>query len=163
LHGGEVNELVLQNFVGRLRIVNHPPIGVVPDNRRAAQPLQDADLDFLRAERDEPVKAGGKAFDDFARQTDDQIGVDVNAGFAAEEMEIGRELFVILPTLDQAADFRIEGLDAHLELQRARRKLGDDFSQRFGQTVRNHLEMEEMAGLITREKEFEDGLCSSRC
>ncbi len=34
---------------------------------------------------------------------------------------------------------------------------GDDFAQRFGQAVGNHLEMEKMAGLIAREKEFENG------
>ena len=85
LHRGEINQLVLQNFVGRMRVVNHLPLGVVPDNRRAAQPFEDADLNFLRAERDEPVEAGGKTFQRFAGQADDQIGVDVNAGFARAE------------------------------------------------------------------------------
>ena len=146
----------MENFVGRLRIVNHLPFGVVPDNRRAAQPLQDANLDFLRAERDELVEAGGKTFDGLAGQAGNQISVDVDAGFCTEEMEIVRELVVILPAFDQATHFLVEGLDADLELQRARRKFGDDFAQGFGQAVGNHLEMEEMAGLITREKEFED-------
>ena len=49
LHHGKINELVLQNFVGWMSAVNHLPFGVVPDNWRAAQPFQDADLDFLRA------------------------------------------------------------------------------------------------------------------
>ena len=101
LHRREINQLVLQNFVGRMRIVNHLPFGVVPDNRRAAQPFQNADLDFLRAERDEPVEAGGKTFQRFAGQADNQIGVDVNAGFAAQKMEIVLQPFVILPAADE--------------------------------------------------------------
>ena len=56
------------------------------------------------------------------------------------------------------ADFLVERLDADLELQRAGRKLGDDFAQRFRQPVGNHLEMKEMAGPIALEEEFEDGL-----
>ena len=83
LHRGEINQLVLQNFVGRMRVVNHLPFGVVPDNRRAAQPFQNADLDFLRTERDEPVEPGAKTFQCFTGQPDDQIGVDVNTGFVA--------------------------------------------------------------------------------
>ena len=60
------------------------------------------------------------------------------------------------------ADFLVERLDADLELQRAGRKLGDDFAQRFRQPVGNHFEVEEMAGLIARQKKFEDGLADVR-
>ena len=84
----------------------------MPDNRRAAQPFQNADLNFLRTERDEPVEAGGKTFERFAGQPDDQIGVDMDAGFAAQEMEIVGELFVILPAADELTDFLVERLDA---------------------------------------------------
>ena len=105
MHRRKINQLVLEDFVGRLRIVNHLPVVVVPDNRRAAQSFQDAHLDFLRAERDKPVKPGGKAFDGLAGQADNQIGVDVDAGFAPEEMEIVGELVVILPAFDEFADF----------------------------------------------------------
>ena len=79
LHRGKINQLVLQNLIRRMGVVNHLPFGVMPDDGRAAQPFQNADLDFLRAERDEFVKAGGKTFQRFARQADNQIGVDVDA------------------------------------------------------------------------------------
>ena len=55
-----------------------------------------------------------------------------------------------------SAPTSVERLDADLELQRAGRKLGDDFAQRFRQAVGNHLEMKKMSGLIAREEEFED-------
>ena len=76
---------------------------------------------------------------------------------ARQEIEIVRQLLVILPAADERADLLVEGLDADLELQRAGRKPGDDFAQWFGQAVGNHLEMEEMAGLMARQKEFKDG------
>ncbi len=59
------------------------PFRVVPDDRRAAQSFQDADLDFLRAERDELVKTGGETFHGFAGQPGNQIRVDVNTRFRA--------------------------------------------------------------------------------
>ena len=82
LHRREINQPVLQDFVGRVRVIDHLPFGVVPDDRRAAQPLEDAHLDFLRAERDQAVEARGKTLQALARQAGDQIGVDVDAGFA---------------------------------------------------------------------------------
>ena len=129
----------------------------MPDNRRAAQPFQDADLDFLRTERDEPVEPGPKTFQCFTGQTDDQIRVDVNAGFAAQKIEIIRQPFTVLPAADERADFGIERLDANLELQRAGREPGDDLAQFGGQPVGNHLKMIKMAGLMAREEKFEDG------
>ena len=53
-------------------------------------------------------------------------------------------------------DFLVKRLDADLELQCAGRKFGDDFAQRFRQPVGNHLEMEEMAGPVALQKEFEN-------
>ena len=49
--------------------------------------------------------------------------MDVDAGFCTEEMEIVRQLLVILPALDSVADLLVERLDADLELQRTRRAL----------------------------------------
>ena len=106
LHGGEIEQLVLQNLIRRICAVNHQPFAVVPDNRRAPQSCQDANLDFLRAERDKFVKTGGKTFERFARQPDDQICVDVDTGFAAEIIKIIRKPFVILATADRCAELR---------------------------------------------------------
>ena len=101
LHRSEIDQLVLQNLVGRMRVVNHLPFGVMPDDGRAAQPLEDAHLDFLRTERDQPVEAGGKTFQRFARQPDNQVGVDMHAGFVAQKMEIVRQPLIILPAADE--------------------------------------------------------------
>src|SRR5208282_2400277 len=140
-----------------MRAVNHLPFGVVPDNRRAAQPFENAHLNFLWAERDEPVEPGGKTFQRFARQPGNQVSVDVNASLASEKTKIILQPFIILPAFDGRADRLVERLDPDLELQRARRELRDDFAQRLGQSVGNHFEMEEMAGPVMLQKEFENG------
>ena len=111
------------------------------NNGRAAKPFQNADLDFLRAERHEPVKAIGETLQRFPWQSDDQISVNMNAGAAAPKTQIVGELVVILPTLDPLADFGVEALDAHLELQGAGRESGDEFTQRFRQPIWNHFEV----------------------
>ena len=54
-----------------MRAIGHLPFRVMPHDGRATQPFQDADLDFLRAERDKPVEARAKTFHRFARQADD--------------------------------------------------------------------------------------------
>src|SRR5437016_3474658 len=82
--------------------------------------------------------------------------MDVNACLTSQKMEILLKALIILPALDQFAHFWIEGLDAHFELQRAGRERRNDFAQRLGQPVRHHLEMKEMALLISFEKEFQD-------
>ena len=129
LHRSEINQPVLEDFVRRIRAVNHLPFGVMPDNGRAAEPFQDADLDFLRLEGDQPIKARGKTVQSFTGQTRNQIRMEVNAGATAQELEMIGELGVILPPADETADLLVEGLDADLELQRAGRKPGDDFAQ----------------------------------
>ena len=107
-------------------------------------------MNFLRTERDESVKTGGETFQRFAGQADDQIRVDVDAGFVAQKIKIICHPLVILPATDERADFGIECLDADLKLQRSGRKFCDDFTQLGGQAVGNHLEMKKHSGLIAR-------------
>src|ERR1043166_4187299 len=71
-------------------------------------------------------------------------------------MKVVFQPLIILPALDQAADFLVERLNAHLELQRSGWKFSDDATQRFRQTIRDHFEMEKMSGLIALKKEFEN-------
>ena len=85
---GKIQEFVLQDLVGRMGAVNHLPIRIVCDDGRAAQPFQNANLDFLRTQSQQAVEAGGKTFQRFARQAGDQIGVDVDAGLLAQETEL---------------------------------------------------------------------------
>ena len=133
----------------------------MPHDGRAAQAFQDADLDFLRPERDEAVKAGGETFERFAGQSYDQVGVNMHAGFAAQEMKVVRELVVVLPAADESAHGFVEGLDADFKLQRARRKFGDGFAQGFRQPVGDHFKVEEMSGLIACEKKIENGFADA--
>ena len=160
LHGGKINQPVLENFVRRMRVIDHLPFGVVPDDGSAAQPLEDADLDFVRAECEQPVKARGKTLDGLARQAGNQIGVEVDAGLAAEKAEVIFEPPIILAAVDQGGGLLVKGLDSDLELERAGREPGNRFPQVLGQMVRHHLEMEEMAGLAAFEAEFEDSSAS---
>lgn len=71
LQRGEVDGLGLQNFVRGIFVVNHLPIGVVADDGCAAEAFEDADLDFLRAQGEEPVEAEAEAFHGFAGEADD--------------------------------------------------------------------------------------------
>ena len=63
---------------------------------------------------------------------------------------------VILAALDQLRDLLVEGLNAHLELERAGREPGDDLAQRLRQPVRHHLEVEEVPGPVPFEQELQD-------
>ena len=98
------------------------------DDGRAAQALEDADLDLLRAQRDEPVEAAAEALQIFARQADDEIGVDVDAGVLAEKAQVVLEANEVLSAADILRGGVVEGLDTDFELKRAGRKLGDDFA-----------------------------------
>ena len=112
-------------------------------------------MNFLRTQRHQPVETLPEALDRFARQPGDQIRMDMHAGLPTQEAQIIFEPRVILSPLNQRARLLVEALDANLELQRAGGELRDDFAQRFWQTVRHHLEVEEHAGLMAVQKELE--------
>ena len=95
------------------------------DDRRAAQALEDADLDLVRLERDQPVEAARETGDVLARQAGDQVDVQVHVRVLAQPAEVVGGLGVVLLAADQRLHLGVEGLDADLELQRARRELGD--------------------------------------
>src|SRR5262249_23634759 len=157
-----LDEFILQDFVGWVGIVDHFPLDIVTNDGSAPKSFENADLDFLGAKCDQSVEPSGKAVDAFARQSDDQIGVQINAGLVAEEVKIFFEALIILPALDEDTNLLIKGLDADFELQRAGREAGDDGSQRFRQPVRDHFEVEEMAWLVTLEEKLEDGFAGRK-
>ena len=103
------------------------------------------------------IKPRGEAFQGLTRQPGDEIGMDVNAGLPAQKTKILLEPRIILPAFDEAANMLIERLNANFELEHARREPGDDFAESFRQTVRDHFEMEEVAGLPAGKEEFENG------
>ena len=93
LHRGKIDEPCLQHFVRRVRAVDHAPLAIVADDRRAAQAFQNADLDFLRAELDQPVEAAAEARHVFAGQARDEVGVNVDAAVLPQPAEIVGEAF----------------------------------------------------------------------
>ena len=110
-------------------MIDHLPLSVVSNDWRAAQSLQNACLNFLRSQRDKAIKTSAKTFQRFPRQTDNQIGVDVNSRALAKKSNVVCQLVIVLSAADPSADFRVERLNADLELQRSRWKLRDEFAQ----------------------------------
>src|SRR5437879_13293418 len=80
----------------------------------------------------------------------------MNAGSGAEESKVLVQPLIVLSGFEQLGNLLIKGLDADLELKRARRKPGDDFAQSLRQAIRNHLKMEKMPRLIAFEKEIQN-------
>ena len=113
---------------------------------RAGEFLQDAKLDFVGAEGDEAVEAGGEAFGCFAGEPRDEIDVEEGVGVLAQEAEVVRGAFEVLRAADGFKDLRIERLQADFELEGAGRKAREDFAQFGGKAVGQHFEVEEEAG-----------------
>ena len=157
LHGGEVDGSGLKNLVGRVGTIDHLVLGVVADDGGAAEALEEADLDFLGAERKQAIEACGEGLEVFAGEAGDEVGVDVNAGLVAQEFEVVFDALRVLPAANALADFGVEALDADFELQCAGGELFDQVAQAVGETVGDHLEMEEEIGLVALPEEFEDG------
>ncbi len=67
-------------------------------DRSAAQPLQYADLDFVRPQRVQPVEAAPEALHVFTGQTGDEIDVHQRAGALAQPHEIGFRALAVLPS-----------------------------------------------------------------
>ena len=139
-----------------MRAVDHAPLGVVPHDRRATQTFQNADLNFLRPPGIKAIEAAAKSREVFAGQADDEVGVNVHAGVVAQPSQVVGQAIVILPTGNTRLDLRIQRLDPHLELKRARRELGDECPQRFRQPIGNHFKMNEQAGRVAVEKELKN-------
>ena len=74
----------------------------------------------------------------------------------AEKTQVVLQLRDVLPAADVPRSRIVKRLDAHLELQRARRKFRDDFAQRIGQPVGDHFEMHEQPIAPAREKKLQD-------
>src|SRR5262249_17831599 len=138
----EIDQLILQDFVGWMRIIGHLPFSIVSNDWCAAQPLEQAHLNLLRPKRNEPVETCSKTIERLSRQTHNEISMDVHARMLAEKSQIVLQSLVILPPLNQRSHFFIEGLNSNLKLQGPWGKFGYDLAQRFGQPVRDHFKME---------------------
>src|SRR4030095_4279942 len=78
LHGREIDELVAQDLVRRHGRIDHLPLGIMTNDRRSAQALEDPPLDLLRAHCDQTIESSGEALDRFSGQTNDEIRVDMH-------------------------------------------------------------------------------------
>ena len=118
-------------------------LGGVPGNGRAAQALQYAQLNLMRSQRMQLVKALGKAGQRFAGQAKNQVGVQVGVGLIDQPGKISHGFGVVLFARNALLHIDIEALNAHLKLQHARRKLRNHGLEALRQVVRNHLKVDE--------------------
>src|SRR5262249_37414664 len=121
-----------------------------------AEALEQANLNLLGAESDETVESRRETLEIFPRQADNQVSVDVDTRFPTEPAEVFLDPRVVLATADEFRDVFVEGLDADLELQRPRAEFPDGFTERIGQAVGNHLEVDEQIRPIAFEEEIQD-------
>ena len=143
LHLPERDQPGLKHLVGWVRAVDHPPLGVVPDDWGAPKPLENPDLDLLRLKPQQTIKPPAETLEILARKPDDQVGMDVNAGLGPKESEILLQPGERLSSADQLGAQRVKGLDSNLELHRSGRKPGDDLPQLRREPVRDHFKMVE--------------------
>ena len=68
--------------------------------RRAAQALEDAELDFVRTPGPEFVKTGGKTVPAFAGQAEDQVGVQVRLAVLQQPAHVRFGARAVLPPAD---------------------------------------------------------------
>ena len=93
---------VCKNFVRRMRAVDHAPFRIVPDDRRAAQPLENAHLNLLRPQRDQPIEPRAEAVDIFARQARRSDPREhARPVSLAQKPQVVRQLRVVLPAADR--------------------------------------------------------------
>ena len=156
MDGGEINVAVLEDFVGRVWIVEHLVFVVVLGDGGSAESFEDADLDFVWAQGNEPVEAGSEAVECFAGEADDEVGVDVDAGVVAEPAKVGFGFGVVLLSMDAGGDFGVERLDADFELDGTGWESLDEGTEGFRKPVGDHFKVEEKTGLIPFEEKFED-------
>ena len=143
----------LLNGIGRLGVVDHAPgLGVAGD-RRAAQALEQAELDLMRAQRVQGVKTLGKTGQGLAGQAKDQVGVQVGLGLSHQPVQVSQGFGVVLAARDALLHLGIETLDANFELQHARWKLRDQGLEPVWQLVRDQLKVHKQVR----------GQCGGRC
>ncbi len=158
LERGEVDQFILEYFVGRLGVIDHFPFAVVSADGGAAQAFEDADLDFVRVEGEEVIESLGETLERLPGQAEDEVGVEVSAGFLSQEAEVFFRALVVLPSSDSFCDLWIESLDTDFELERSRGELLDRGAERFGEAVRDHFKVEEQIRGEAVEEEVQERL-----
>ena len=149
LQRGGIDHAGVLHGVGRLGRVNHAVRRAVAGNRRAAQTLQDAELDLMRTNRQQPVKTVGKTLQRFPRQAKDQIDMQVRVGVGQQPAQVGLGGIVVLPPGDGLLHRHVEGLHADFELQHARRELRQHGPQTVRQVVGDDFKVQKEACVRT--------------
>lgn len=151
-----------EDFVRRERGIDHPPFGIVANNGRAAQPFEDADLDFLWVQGMQTIESGCEGLEILTGEPGDEVGMNMDTGVLAEESEVILQSFEVLTSADAFGCGRVKSLDSDLELESARGELLDQVTELGGQAVRNHFEVEEESGPQAFEEELEDCLAGGQ-
>ena len=125
-------------------------------DRRTAQSFENPQLNFVRFGSPQSIEAATKAGQIFARQTGDQIGVNVHPAVLPQKPNIGIHELIVLAPPDTLGGVFIEGLHADLELQRPGRELHHHLFELFGKAIGHHLEVNKNAVVFAGQKELEN-------
>ena len=113
----------------------------------------------MRPERIEAVEAERKAFERFAGQAENQVGVHMRGRLPEQPAQIGLGQRVILPTRNALLNLDVETLHADFKLQHAGRKARDRLFEAIGQVVGDDFKVNEQRVAPRRqpiEKELQD-------
>ncbi len=110
LHRRPVDAIAREQAVRRIRAEHQAELLGMPTDRRAAPPRQNPDLDLVRTDPHQPIEAGPERGGILARQSDDEIGVQVRGGVCVQPAQIGLGLHIVLRPRDQRLRLGIEGL-----------------------------------------------------
>ena len=78
-------------------VIHHGVFKRVPRNRRAAQALQNTELNFVRSQAMQLVKAGSKTLKRFTRQAKNQIRMHMGLTLRDQPAQVISGLDVVLP------------------------------------------------------------------
>lgn len=157
----EADQAIAENLKRRRFTVDHLPLRVMANDGRSLQPFQKADLDFLRPEFSESIKAAGETCQIFPRESDDQIGMNVDAGVISKEVKVIFQYCIVLLPTDQMPDVFVKGLNTDFELKNSGWKHTNQIAQRIRKTIRDHFKMKEESLSKVIEKELKDRLADS--
>src|SRR5581483_5020894 len=93
-----------QHLIRRSGVEHDLPLRMIIDivcKGSASQSLQDPDLNFGGPQRKQTIEATGERVESFARQSRDQVRVDVNAGLIAKKAEVLLDLVDVEPSSNQ--------------------------------------------------------------
>ncbi len=140
-------------------MVDHFPFLIVPGDGRASQFFENAELDFVWPAGVEAIESFGDAFQIFAGQSGNQVGVEVYGGHRAERADVFFDFHHIHSAFDACGDFGIKRLYADFELEEAGRCVREKGFEFLRKEVRLPFEVEHHAVAAIFEEIVQDGCC----